>query len=640
MSNLPSLQRFRTLEGPVGILGSALLVATPLLAVVNAFDLYFYVAESVWREQITGLFLGLILAAVFLYTPARPGHFGKVPWYDWILSLLGAVVGFNLGVDFERLIENAYSPEKMVMGMVATLLVFEAARRLVGMTIVIICAIFLLYAHFADLFSGEMRGTGIPWEHLFSYIYADTQALIGAPLVIASTVVVAFVLFGEFLKACGAADFINDFAIATTGGVIGGPAKVAVLSSGMTGMVSGSGVSDVMMSGTVTIPMMKKAGYEKNFAGAVEAVSSSGGPIMPPVMGAAAFIMADFLAVPYSEVALAAVIPAVLYFFGVYFQVDLVSRKRNLRPADATDVPPIGKVLLRGWTFVVPFAALLIALFSLHHEPDKAAVVAAGVGLVVWLLRGGASLSGFVNILRSAGESLLTLGSLCAIAGVLMGAVAVSGLGLRLPTMLISFAAENIWVLAILVAVTCIIMGMGLPATAIYVLLATLIAPAMVQLGIDRMGAHFFVFFFGQMSLITPPVALAAFAAATIAQGDPMKTGWEASRLGIVAFIVPFAFLFSPTLLMKGEPLMILVDTATALCGVFFLAVGFVGYLRGDLSWLLRAVSLIAGLLIFIPAGQGEVSVGWIANLIGAAFALLLVATRFIRPGRRPVESG
>jgi TRAP transporter 4TM/12TM fusion protein len=633
LSSLLSFNRFRTLEGPMGVFGSALLIAIPLLAIISAFDLYIYVVGGIWREQITGLFLALILAAVFLYSPARQDQMGRVPWFDYALSLVGAVAGLNLGLNYESLLDSAYSPEKMAFGAVTILLVFEAARRLVGMPIVIICAAFLLYAHFAYLFPGEMRGTGIPWQHLFSYVYADAQALIGPPLVIATTVVVAFVLFGEFLKACGAADFINNFAIASTGGVIGGPAKVAVVSSGMMGMVSGSGVSDVMMTGTVTIPMMKKAGYDKNFAGAVEAVASTGGPIMPPVMGAAAFIMADFLAVPYADIVIAAIIPAILYYCGVFFQVDLESRKRKLRAADASDIPPILTVLLRdGWAFLVPFLSLLVALFFLHFEASKGALFAAGCGMAVWALRGRASLGGLLRILRATGESLLTLGVLCAVAGVLMGAVVVSGLGLRLPTMLVAVAAENIWILAALVAVTCVIMGMGLPATAIYVLLATLIAPAMVKLGIDRMGAHLFVFYFGQMSLITPPVALAAFAAATISGGDPMKTGWQASRLGIVAFIVPFAFLFSPTLLMKGDPLMILLDTATAVCGVFLLATASVGYLRGALSLPWRVFVGIAGLLVFIPAAQSGVGADWTANLVGGAMALLFLALRLRRP--------
>lgn len=625
------LNVFRPLRGVDATIGAGLLIFLPVLAVIDTLQLYTYFIDPLWREQFTSIYAGLILAATFIYSPARRGAVGRVPWYDYFAAAISIGVAFYLAIYYPELILYAHSSSKAVLGLVTTLLVMEGCRRLVGWPIIIICVVFILYARFSGSMPGWFYGTGMSWTHLLSYLLIDTQSLLGAPLQIATTVVMTFLLMGEILRASGGADFINNFAVTASNKTVGGPAKAAVLSSGMMGMVSGSGVADCMMTGSVTIPLMRKAGFRRNFAGAVEAVASAGGPLMPPVMGAAAFIMADFLSVPYAEIAAAALIPAILYYLGLLFQIDLEARRYNIKPLEApADGPALGTVILReAWMFVVPIAVLIGALFALHLLPENAALWAAGSSLLIWILRGRFSILAFFELIAAAGKAMLTIGVLCAAAGLLMGAVSASGLGTRLPLLLIQIGGGSILLLSVVVALACIVLGMGLPATAIYVLLATLVAPSMVQLGVAPIAAHLFVFYYGTMSLITPPVALSAYAAATISGGDPMKTGWEACRLGIIAYLVPFTFIFAPTLLLQGATSDIAFDVAKAVAGIFLLSVSFVGYFLGPIGWLARLAVLMAALLIFVPA-NGFGALGWWPTAVGIVIATLFIIYRIV----------
>ena len=630
-------QQFRSPSGWLGLAGTALLVAMPAFAVLFALEWYRVLFDTLWQQQFVAAFLGCMLAAAFIYAPGTSGAFDRVPWYDVALSAVSLAICCYLAVTYPDLILDAHSPVKAGLGLALVLIVFEATRRLVGWTIVITCALFILYAHYAYLVPGPLRGSGVSWIHLFSFLYVDAQALLGTPLIIATSVVIAFVIFGEFLHRCGGADFINRFALAATGRLTGGPAKVAVVSSAMMGTISGSGVSNVMLTGVVTIPMMKKSGYRPEFAGGVEAVASTGGALMPPVMGAAAFIMADYLGVPYTEIIVAAIIPALLYYCGVLFQVDLEARKYGLRPLDP-DAHTVGlrEVLIRdAWTFFVPVAVLIYALFGLSLRAESAGLWGAGAAAAIFVVRRLPNPIAFIDILRRVGMTMLGLGVLCAVAGVLLGAVVVSGLGLRLSSILVLIGGGNIVGLCLLVAAICIVLGMGLPATAIYILLATLIAPAMVQLGVSSMSAHLFVFYFGHMSLITPPVALAAFAAAALADADPTKTGLEAVRLGIVAYLVPFAFLFSPTLLMSGAPLQIAIDFASAVFGIFVLSMAVTGYLRGPIAWPWRIYAFLAGVLLFTPSSQEVWLFHWLATAAGFVMAVPFLVWQSMRPAAR-----
>jgi TRAP transporter 4TM/12TM fusion protein len=607
----------------LGAVGTALLASMPVCAIVFVLEWYRVVLETLWQQQFVAAFLGIMLAAAFIYAPATSAAHDRVPWYDLVLAAVALAVCGYLAVTYPDLILDAHSPLKAGLGMVIVAIVFEATRRLVGWTIVITCALFILYAHYAYLLPGALRGSGASWTHLFSFLFVDAQAMLGTPLVIATSVVIAFVIFGELLHRGGGADFINRFALAATGRLTGGPAKVAVVSSAMMGTISGSGVSNVMLTGVVTIPMMKKVGYRPEFAAGVEAVASTGGAIMPPIMGAAAFIMADYLGVPYTEIIVAALIPALLYYCGVFFQVDLEARKYGLRALDrGDDTVPLRDALIReSWTFVLPVAALLYALFGLNLRAESAGLWGAGCAAAIFIVRRLPGPLVIVDVLRRVGLTMLGLGVLCAIAGILLGAIVVSGLGLRLSSILVAVGGDNIVWLCLLVAGICIIIGMGLPATAIYILLATLIAPAMVQLGVSAMAAHLFVFYFGHMSLITPPVALAAFAAAALAEANPTRAGLEAVRLGIVAYLVPFAFLFSPTLLMSGALAQIAIDFGSAVFGIFLLSVAVTGYLSGLIPWPWRVYAFLAGVLLFTPSSNEVWLFHWFATAAGFIMA-------------------
>lgn len=404
---------------------------------------------------------------------------------------------------------------------------------------------------------------------------------------------------------------------------------MAVVASSLFGTISGSAVANVAVDGPITIPLMKRTGYKAPVAAAIEAVASTGGQIMPPVMGAAAFIMAELLAIPYQEIVVAALLPAILYYVALFTQVDLEAGKGGLRGLSPQELPAFFPVLRRGWVFFVPLSILVYVLFIQKSDAGDAGMFAALATLALGFLRKElrSRLRWVLETLVSAGRTLLELGVTVALAGLILGAIQVSGLGFILSYGLVTLAGGNVFALLLLTAIVCMILGMGMPTTAVYILLAVLVAPALVQLGIDPLAAHLFIFYFGMVSMITPPICLAAYTAAAIGQADAMRTGLEATRLGIVAYIVPFLFAFSPALLLKGSAMDVSLAAVTAIAGTVLLGVALTGYLFRDLAWLKRVLLGLAALGLLFPHVGPGILFSWVTNVTGIALAAAVLAS-------------
>lgn len=640
------LTKFRSLRGLAGFLEKVFLAAIPLSGVVFVSDAPFYLGLAILREQYLGLFLALILGAVFLSVPPSSGadrH--RVPWYDALFSFLGLTVGLYVAFFFPEVMRRMGDPDahRLVLGTIAILLIFEALRRTVGWILVGVGAFFLLYGRYADFFPGELRGIGVPWDRLVNYLYTDVNSLFGLPLAVAAIIVLPYIFFGQILFAIGAGKFLTDFAMALFGRQRGGAAKMSVVASSLFGTISGSSVANVATTGILTIPMMKQTGYRSHVAGGIEAAASTGGQLMPPIMGAAAFLMAEFLAIPYREVVIAALLPAVLYYIVIFTQVDLEAGKLGLKGLPADQLPPLGPLLYNSWLFVVPLTVLIYGLFIRGYEPGKAGIIAVLASLVLGFFKRDlrASPRWVFGSLIGTGRAMLELGTTVALAGLVVGVVQVSGLGFILSHGLVKIAAGNVLYLLFLTALVSMILGMGMPTTAVYVLLAVLVAPALAQLGIDSLAAHLFIFYFGMASMTTPPIALAAFAAASIAQSPPMRTAVHAMRFGAVKYVVPFLFVFSPALLLKGGFADVALASVTALIGALLLGMTLTGYFVRDLGWLKRLLLGIASLALLIPAAGKGVVFTWITDVAGIGLALaVLGAELFAVRFRRATAAG
>ncbi|MPY70097.1 MAG: TRAP transporter fused permease subunit [Alphaproteobacteria bacterium] len=615
-------------------------VLLTLGSIAWAADLYRSVLGLLlYNEQFLAGMLALALALVYLHAPAqRQGARARVPWYDWIGAGLSLAAGIYMVAGFPVLSEEVVSRplDGLVVAWLIVPLVVEGLRRTAGnvLTIVVLC--FLAYALVGDLVPGDLAGRPVKLDQLLYYLAWDPGSMLGTPMVVATTIVIAFIFFGQLLFASGGSAFFTDISLALMGRFRGGSAKIAVTASGLFGSISGSAVSNVVSTGVITIPLMRQGGYEPHVAGAIEAVASTGGQLMPPVMGAAAFLMAEFLQVPYTEVVLAALIPAVLYYVALFVQTDLLAARNGITRVEESRIPRIGRVLLQGWHYPIPFAVLIGALFSLNWSPQLSALVGALVlcvsGMAVGY--GGQRLTprGVLEALRDTGTSSLDILMITAAAGFIIGVLNISGLGFSLSIVLVNVGGENVWILLLLSAAVCIVLGMGMPTVGVYVLLAALVAPSLVKVGVEPMAAHLFVLYFGMMSMITPPVAIAAFAAASLADTDAMKTGWAAMRFGWLAYVIPFVFVLSPRLLMKGDPLSVAVAFATAVAGVWITSAAVVGYLTRPLGIGMRVLFAIAGIMLFLPADS--IPYGVEVEVAGALLAMLLVGREMLA-GRR-----
>jgi TRAP transporter 4TM/12TM fusion protein len=632
--------KFRTLNGAAATLARLFLCTLTILGSLWSLELHDTLEWTFFKEQYLGLFFAIAMAGIFLCVKSRPGESGiGIPWYDWILAGASLLAGGYVTVMYPTIAYRlgVLAPERWLLGGMTILLILEATRRVVGWALVWIAVPIILYAKFAYLLPGILNSRGSSWQRIASYLYLDSSGIFGLPFDVAAGIVVAFIFFGQALYAVGGDKFLTDIALVLMGRYRGGTAKVAVVSSTLFGTVSGSAVANVVVDGAITIPMMKKSGYPSHVAAAIEAVASNGGQIMPPVMGVAAFLMAEFLNVPYAEVALAAAIPACLYYIALFTQIDLEAARLGLVGMPQNQIPKLGDVMKRGSVFLVPLLVLIYGLMIANWEPGKAGMAAAITTFVVGALgrETRPSLKGISSSIEETGKILLDIVVVTALAGLVIGAFQLSGLTFKFALLLVSTAGGNILLLLVLTAVVSIILGMSLPTTVVYIMLAVLVGPALVQVGIDPLAAHLFFFYFGMLSLITPPDCIATYAAASIARADFWKSGWTGMRLGIVAYIVPFVFVFHPALLFRGSMAEIVTAIVTAIIGVILLATGVAGYLFEELGYFRRTLFILAGALLIPPAS----TTFWLLiNCAGMLLGVALVTAEWSSASRHRVK--
>jgi len=581
-----------------------------------------------------GLHLFTLLAlGMLLYTGKKSGKLtaASPAWYNIALFVVVASVAlvflFRLSPD-EILSRGVLGPSRFeqIIGLVILLLVLEGTRRTVGLPIVLVALFFIVYALFGSYMPSVISHKGYSIWRLVDNLVWTTQGIFGVPIAVSSTFVIIFILFGSMLDKLGAGSFFINFAYALTGHRRGGPAQTAVIASGFMGSISGSSVSNVVTTGAFTIPLMKKTGYSAEYAGAVEAVASTGGQIMPPVMGAAAFVMADMLGLPYYRIALAALIPALLYFLSVSFMVNFQASKKGLEAVDKKDLPSALEVLKNGYYVAIPLIALVYFLFIRMYSPMRAGVFTIFVLIAVsffWTFMREKRLMfrELFDALVHGAKIAVPVAMACASAGIVIGIVSLTGLGVRFTQLIISLSGGHLFPALLLTMLSCLILGMGLPTTAAYIITSVLAVPALSSMGVPTLAAHFFILYFAIISFITPPVAISAFAAAGIAGSDSMKTGFTAFRIGIAGFIVPFMFVYGPSLLFIGDWWDIVINTVKAIAGVILLA----GFLEG---WFFRRLLPVVPRLILGASAIFLIFPRIWSGLVG--LGLLLIAYLFV----------
>ncbi len=615
-----------------------------LIALAWAMDLFQTFEIYLFPAQLVIVVLGLALALAYIHLPAkRNGTRRLPPWYDWIAAITGLVTALWMSVRYPLLVDLTIdAPREVVLtGLTVILLTLEALRRATGMALPIIVLAFISYAVAGHLMPGPFAAQQTNWDVAAGFLAFDANALPGGPLLIICNIVISFVFFGNLLRVTGGAEFFSDLAQAAMGRYRGGPAKVAVAGSALFGSISGSAVANVAATGVVTIPMIRKSGYSAESAAAIEAVSSTGGQLLPPVMGAAAFLMADFLRITYAEVVLAALIPGILYYISLFIRVDLLAGRDGYAGLAAEDV---GKVrdLAGGWFFILPFVALVIALFVFNVYPQTAAIVASVVlvaSAAIFSYKGTRPDAAMIGeAIRATGFIVFELVLICAGAGIVIGVLANSGLGFTFTNSLFLLGSGSPYLLLLLAAAVCIILGMGLPTLGVYVLLATLVAPGLVEIGIAPIAAHLFVLYYGMMSMITPPVAVAAFTAAGMAGADPIRTAINSVKTGWLAYIIPFAFVFSPGLTMNGGPGFITITVATFVVGIFLVSIAMTAYFLRPIGPVARIVACVSGLLLWIPVNLFASASIVVAG--AAASGILLLAFEIVQANRSVTHLG
>ncbi|ARF15163.1 TRAP transporter permease [Sporosarcina ureae] len=618
-----------------GLLGK--IVFFGLLA-FSIFQLYTAIGKPFTAQIQRSIHLGFALSLIFLLFPARKKigvRRDKVPFYDIILSLLAIAVGLYWPLFIDELVFRVgrVSDLDLIIGILAVLLTLEAARRAVGLPITIISVVFLAYAFFGPYFPGFLAHRGQSVDNLVQLMFFTTDGILGTPISVSATFIFVFLLFGAFLVKTGVGNYFNDLAVVLAGRLTGGPAKVAIFSSALQGTISGSSVANVVGSGSYTIPMMKKLGYRKEFAGGVEAAASTGGQIMPPIMGAAAFLMVEFIGgVTYWEIAKAAAIPALLYFTGIWIMTHFEAKRVGLKGMDASQIPN-RKETLKKIYLLLPILGIIV--FLLIGIPTMKAAL---LGIVLTIAVSAISketrigLKDMIDALVDGARTALAVAAATACAGIIVGVVVKTGLGLSLATGLISAAGGNVLLTLIFTMFAAIILGMGSPTTANYVITSTIAAPAIItllMLGepagaavpiVVAVSAHLFVFYFGIIADITPPVALAAFAASGISGGDPIKTGVTSAKLAIAAFIIPYMFVFNPAMLMLDSSVTEIVwVTLTAIVGMVAIGAGIIGFWYSKLNWIMRIITIGTGMLLIYPETMTDI-VGLVLFIILLAF--------------------
>lgn len=617
-----------------------LLIVLVLAALAWAADLYRAVGMLFMNEQYYAGILALGLPALFLLVPAN-GHQASArrspPWYDVVIAVVMALTSIFIMVRYEAIIYNFQGAEVSTIAAALLLLlgILEGLRRTAGTFLFALLLVFVLYAFFGYLLPGSLQGQRVTFERLVPYLTLDANGIFGVPMQVATTVIVAFMFFGFVLEPAGGGKFFTDLAMSMMGRYRGGSSKIAVLASSLFGSISGSAVSNVVATGSVTIPLMRRGGYSASSAAAIEAVASTGGQLMPPLMGVAAFLMAEFIQVDYTSIVYAAIIPSVLYFAALFCVVDQQAARDKISGIDKALIPSGSKTLRRGFLNFIPFLFIIVGLFHFNLKPETAALYAALTVIPIGYFfgYGGArlSLKALYTATLSTGRASLEMLMIGGAAGIIMGVLNITGLGFGLTLELVRIAGGMLFPLLLLSALLCIILGMGMPTTGVYILLATLVAPSIVQLGVSPMAAHMFVLYYGMMSMITPPVAIAAFAAATLAKAPLMETAFKAVQFGWSAFLIPFLFVFSPGLIMEGDWVDIAFTFVTALVGVWCVSGAITGYLTRPVTRFMRPIYLLVGLALLLPVDI--FSGAHIVNAVAAVgLVALLAAARFADP--------
>jgi TRAP transporter 4TM/12TM fusion protein len=615
-------------------------LAAVLLALNKILNLGFGVNYTLLDTAYLYLLCALLVGTVFLFLPAGPrARQDAVPWYDALLYVLSLLVFGYFAFNAHRILQEAWeflAPTTAVwVAGLGWLLLLEATRRAGGTAVFVVVALVSMYPVYAGYMPGPIAGMPQPLSTTSAYHFASSESVLGIPMRAFGELVIGFVMFGAVLQYTGAAQFFNNIAFALFGVVRGGPAKVSIFASGLMGSVSGSVVSNVLTTGVVTIPAMKRTGFSPAYAGGVEACASTGGVLMPPIMGATAFVMAAFLGIPYTTVVLAALVPSLLFYFGLFIQIDGYAAKNGLRGLPRSELPSIMRTLAEGWQYIFVFALLVWMLLVLQQE----AVAPFYATLLLLLInqawpRHRLTWSRLVGLLEGVSKSLAELAALLAGVGLIIGSLSVTGLAGTLANDLVYLAGDNIYVLLVMGALTSFIFGMGMTITACYIFLAIVLAPPLVAAGFDPVAVHLFMMYWGMVSFITPPVALASFVAAGIAGAAPLKVGLQSMRLGSTMYFVPFFFVLNPALIMRGEPMDIVVVVATAFLGILLIASAFEGYLIGfgllgkrAMGWIARLMLFCAGMAMALPGG-GDLGLSHLqlalTGIVLAAMALVL----------------
>ncbi|WP_330361695.1 TRAP transporter permease [Butyrivibrio fibrisolvens] len=606
------------------------IVVTVVLALFSLWCIYVTLFATFLEEIRLTSFMALIVLMGFLIYPHKKGltRPNYIPIGDIIFMILGTASYLYFTFNANDIINQGTRFEwyQIIIGIVGVAALIEVTRRCVGMPILIVAAFFVIYALTLGLTNPSFAGR---IKYLVRNLFYTKGGILSTPVNVCSKYIVVFIIFGAFLERTGISSFFIQLANSIAGRFAGGPAKVAVISSALCGMVSGSSVGNTVTTGSVTIPMMKKTGYRNEFAAAVEAASSTGGQIMPPIMGAAAFLMADFIGVPYSDVIGKAVLPAILYFFGIFITVHLEAKRLRLTGIPKNQLPSFFKLIKKIY-LLIPIIMLIVWVSGNYMTMQKAASLAIILSIIVGFINKDAKLTPgkILDALSSGGKSAITVGAACGVAGIISGAITMTGLANELINAIVSVAGDKLIIALVLTMLCCIVLGMGVPTTANYCIMAATTAPILIRMGVPIAAAHFFVFYFGIVADITPPVALAAYAGSAIAKSNPMKTAFTASRLAIAAFIVPYMFCLSPALLMIDTTAMeVILISATAIIGIFGLASGLEGYCFTDMNKIIRVLTVIGGLLLIYP-GIATDGIGFVLVIGSLSFQYLSSRTR------------
>jgi TRAP transporter 4TM/12TM fusion protein len=608
--------------------GKPKIVVNCILAAFSLFCIY-VTFFATWLDTIRlSSFMGCILFIGFLVYPAKKGmqKANHIPWYDFILMFVGSGSFFYHTFDAMTIIQqgNSFEVHQIIIGAIGILCLLELCRRCVGIPIIAVATVFIVYALGWGLTNPDMfrRFEGLVGK-LF---YTTTSGILSTPINTCSKFIAIFIIFGAFLERTGIADFFIQISNSVVGRFSGGPAKVAVVASALEGMVSGSSVANTVGSGSVTIPLMKKTGYKPEFAAAAEASASTGGQIMPPIMGAAAFLMAENIGVPYSNIALRAILPAALYFMGVFIAVHLEAKKEGLRGLTKEELPAFLPLLKKSY-LLLPLIILIVLVSSGSRSIAYAAAIAIVATIVVGLFNKGDRITPkrVWEALAAGGQGMITVAVACGVAGIIAGTITMTGLANIIINGIVALAGSKVIIALALTMLCCIVLGMGVPTTANYCIMAATCAPILIKMGVPDIAAHFFVFYFGIVADLTPPVALAAYAGAAIAQANPMKTAFTATKLAIGAFIVPYVFALNPAMLfIETSFVEVVLICITSFAGIYAVSAALQGYFLHDMKWFERILSVIGGLLLIYPGVQTDV----IGLSLVAVVILLQLITR------------